>query len=145
MVFCGWENYDMLLKDKNKMKKLLLAVFILSIARSAYSAACTIFDTADTGSVVVSTTSTSPTILFHKNALDKRSILANNTSGNLFLVGDSTTTYGTAATVNTSTVNGSWYMPPNSTQTFDGVNDPYLGNVWGVLSSSGSVQVWRCR
>jgi hypothetical protein len=105
------------------------------------------------GSVVISTTIAKPTQIMSKNFLTQRTFIQNLSAQPIFIVGDSTTTYGVAQTVSTSTVSGAFYIPEFSTPYSDWFSPdtptgPYQGDLWavsGYTSSPVSIQIYRCQ
>lgn len=138
------------------MKRLILILSMLTagvaFADSGSYTPCLNLDPTS-GSVVISTTPATPTKLMPKNMLTQRTWIINTSTQTIFLVGDSTTTFGTAQVVSTSTVNGSFYLPGFVTPDYlpwspDSPTGPYQGDLWAVSGTTAnppSIQIYRCQ
>lgn len=135
------------------MKKILFASIIASIFAFRAMAFEFNIDPTQTGSILVTSTASTPTQIFTNDPSAMRTYILNLSTANIFIVGFSTTgsaSPSTAGTISTSLASGSFFIPPStgSIQNFwspDGVNDPYRGPMWATASGATGAVIQRFR
>ncbi len=131
------------------MKKLLFALIFTGIFAQAIFAAESFeltFDLTDTGSVAVSTSIVTPTQILSNNPAAMRTLIINTSTATVYLVGPSTVSLTTPATVSTNTATGSFYLVGGSTVNWspDGAG-PYTGPMWATTSAGPGISITRVR
>lgn len=138
------------------MRRILwTALWIMGCAWSAHAFEFNV-DPTQTGSISVSTMSSTPTQIFNNDMSAMRTYVVNTSTQNVFIVGFSTSalSLSSAAVVSTSLSSGSFYIQGTligsttiqaTTWSPDGMTDPYRGPLWAVSGGTGAVFIQRFR
>ena len=107
-------------------------------------------DTIDTGAISVSTSAATPTQILSSNPAATRTWIINTSTATVYLSGPNPTASSPLTTVqpfSISLTTGSFYLVGGSTQTWspDGINGPYRGPMWAVVSAGTSLSIIRER
>lgn len=116
------------------MKRLWMVAFCLTVVGSLWARELTI-DTTDSGSILISTSSLTPTLILSNNPAALRTYIVNPSSNVVFLSGMSTTSTSTPAPFSLSTSTGSYFLAvstPNYVFSPDGPSDSFTGPMWAV-------------
>lgn len=132
------------------MKRISLALLISGMTIGMAWSRMLLLDPVDSGSIIITTVTTSPTRVFTNNPNALKSFIINTSSNNVFFVGYSTSAAGsinTAGTVSTDLTTGNYYLLGSSSATImlDGPDNPFTGPLWAVATGNGGSVIQRVR
>lgn len=138
------------------MKRLAALAVLVLLPLSLYARSLNI-DPAQSGSILIGTSTASPTQIFNNDKDATKTCVVNSSTNTVYFVGYSTSSnlsINTNATISTNTTTGSFYLQgilvngttvQAQTFCFDGNNDNFTGPMWAVAGGNGAVvQRIRC-
>ena len=138
------------------LKRLSAALLIVTATKMAFAYSSNL-DPNQSGSIAVTTSTSTPTQIFVQDSQATKTCVVNTSTNTVFFVGYSTTSAkstGVNAVPSTNTTTGSFYVQGtlNGSQVlqalpfcFDGLSDAFRGPLWAVAAGGGGTVIQRLR
>lgn len=143
------------------MKRYVVLAFVFGFCAGIAGAFEMTFNPNETGSILISSSTVTPTQIFASDLGAMRTFVVNPSTVNVFIVGMSTFSASPLTTptpINTSLTSGSFYIA-GGTNTFagngnaaapnsfspDGPADPFRGPLWACTNGTSGVSIQRFR